>query len=127
MSEIVLATINARYAHTAFGLRCLAANLGRWRDHAEILEFTLDDRPADIAEAILARKPRLVGIGVYVWNAEASRELVAILRQVAPELTIVLGGPEVSHEIEDQEIARLAHHVIRGEGESAPGALDRAA
>lgn len=117
MPRIVLATINARYAHTAFGLRYLAANLGDLTDDADILEFTLDQRPADIAEQILARDPVIVGIGVYIWNAEASRELVSILASVAPHVTVIVGGPEVSHEEDRQAITAVADHVVQGEGE----------
>ena len=62
MSDVVLATINAKYIHASFGLRCLAANLP---DHSvEILEFTLDRRPADIAETILSAQPKIVGLSL---------------------------------------------------------------
>ena len=37
--EIVLSTLNARYMHTAFGLRYLYANLGELQDRTEIIEF----------------------------------------------------------------------------------------
>jgi len=117
--DIVLTTLNARYAHTAFGLRYLLANLGPLAARARLLEFDIRQRPLDIAERILAEGPRLVGLGVYVWNAELSRQLAATLKRLRPELIIVLGGPEVSHEQEQQEICRLADHVIAGEGETA--------
>jgi hypothetical protein len=118
-SEIVLATINAKWIHTAFGLRCLHANLGELGSRAEILEFTLESRPVDIAEAILSRAPKVVGLGVYVWNVAQSTELISILRAAAPDLLIVLGGPEVSYEAELQPICGLADAVVRGEGELA--------
>ena len=54
MSEILLTTLNARYAHAAFGLRYLMANLGTLRDRAELLEFDINQRPIDMLEAILA-------------------------------------------------------------------------
>ena len=40
------------------------------------------------------------------------QELVRILKKLRPDLIIVLGGPEVSHETDLQEICRLADHVI---------------
>ena len=119
MPEIVLASLNAAYIHSAFGLRCLAANLGRLSEQAEILEFAGKRRAVDMAEEILRRQPSILGLGVYVWNAAASLELVSILRRVAPRLQIVLGGPEVSHELEAQPIVELADFVVTGEGEIA--------
>jgi hypothetical protein len=123
MPDIVLCTHNARWIHAAFGLRCLRSNLGALREQSVLHEFTLETRAADAAERILAERPRIVGIGVYVWNAQVSRELVAVLKRVAPAVAVVVGGPEVSHECEQQEICALADHVVRGEGDLAFAAL----
>jgi radical SAM superfamily enzyme YgiQ (UPF0313 family) len=117
MAAIVLATLNAKWIHSAFGLRYLRANLGDLRDASEILEFEVAQRPVDVAERILRATPRVLGLGVYVWNATQSLQLVRILKRVQPDLRIVLGGPEVSHETEAQPICALADHVVRGEGE----------
>src|SRR5512142_1392466 len=125
MSEIVLATLNAKYLHASLGLRCLLANLGELRGRARLMEFTLDQRPADIAERLLAERPRVIGLGVYIWNAEESLRLVAALKAVAPEVIIVLGGPEVSHEQGEQPIVALADYVIAGQGDLAFPALAR--
>ncbi len=119
MPEIVLATLNARYIHSAFGLRYLLANLGELQGRARIMEFDINQRPLDIAAQIVAEQPRILGLGVYIWNAVATTELVALLRRIRPELTIVLGGPEVSYETEGQEIVRLADYVITGEADLA--------
>jgi hypothetical protein len=119
MPEIVLATFNARYEHCSFGLRCLLANLGDLAPRAQMLEFNTDLRTAEAAEAVLALEPRILGLGVYVWNALESARLAAELKRLRPELIIVLGGPEVSHEIPEQQICRDADYIIRGEGETA--------
>ncbi len=123
MPEIVLATLNARYIHAAFGLRYLLANLGPLRERTMLLEFDLQPRPLEIVEAILKQQPRIVGLGVYVWNAAPTREVVALLKRARPEVTVVLGGPEVSYETDAQEIARLADYVITGEAELAFASL----
>ena len=119
MSTIILATLNAKFIHTAFGLRYLLANMGPLRDRTQLLEFTILDRPLDVAEAILARAPTIVGLGVYIWNIEETKALVELLRRLAPKLTVVVGGPEVSYEIEDQAWLAQVDYVIRGEGDEA--------
>ena len=81
------------------------------------------ERACDIAEKILADKPKIVGIGVYIWNAKESLELVRILKSVRPELVVVLGGPEVSYEVDEQEIIQLADYLVIGEGDLAFAAL----
>ncbi len=117
MPDIVLATVNAKYIHSAFGLRYLLANLGPLRDRARLMEFDLHQRAVDIMVAVLEQNPRIVGLGVYVWNATVSAELVRLLKRVRPELFIVLGGPEVSYETLDQPICRAADYVVTGEAD----------
>jgi radical SAM superfamily enzyme YgiQ (UPF0313 family) len=117
MATIVLATLNAKYIHASFGLRYLLANLGPLRAETSLLEFDLQQRAVDVAEAILAREPRIVGLGVYIWNVMETTQVVAILKRIRPELIVILGGPEVSYEVEQQEIVRVADYVITGEAD----------
>jgi radical SAM superfamily enzyme YgiQ (UPF0313 family) len=117
MPDIVLATLNAKYIHASFGLRYLMANLGGLRDRACMAEFVINQQPLEIVEAILAREPRIVGFGVYIWNVEQTTEVVALLKRIRPELIVILGGPEVSYETEGQAIVALADYVITGEAD----------
>jgi radical SAM superfamily enzyme YgiQ (UPF0313 family) len=117
MADIVLSAINAKYIHAAFGLRYLLANLGRLRDRAALLEFDINQRPVDILERILAHHPKIIGLGVYIWNARVVTDLVTLLKRVRPDVTVILGGPEVSYETEVQAVCRTADHVICGEAD----------
>lgn len=123
MADIVLATLNARYSHAALGLRYLHANLGALQARAEIVEFVIGARLEAMAESILARHPVLLGLGVYIWNVDETTRLVAMLRQLSPELRIVVGGPEVSHEVGEQTLCQMADHVITGAAEGEFAAL----
>jgi radical SAM superfamily enzyme YgiQ (UPF0313 family) len=117
MPDIVLTTLNAKYIHAAFGLRYLMANLGTLQSSAGIVEFDINQRPLDIAEVLLARAPKIIGFGVYIWNVAPTTEVVAAIKRVRPDILVILGGPEVSYEVEDQPIVRLADHVITGEAD----------
>jgi radical SAM superfamily enzyme YgiQ (UPF0313 family) len=119
MPDIVLATLNAKYPHASFGLRYLMANLGDLRHRAQLFEFDISQRPLDIAEALLAGDPKIVGLGVYIWNTDQTTQVVSTLKRLRPDLTVVVGGPEVSYEIDDQPICRLADYVVTGEADVA--------
>src|SRR5439155_9375166 len=95
MADIVLTTLNAKYIHSAFGLRYLLANLGELKSRACITEFDINQRPIDIAEALLARNSKVIGLGVYIWNLTQTTEVVAMIKRVRPEIALILGGPEV--------------------------------
>src|ERR1041385_4333131 len=117
MVEIVLTTLNAKYIHAAFGLRYLLANMGDLRPRAQLVEFDINQRPLDIAEVLLALNPRIIGFGVYIWNVAESTEVIAAIKRVRPDIQIILGGPEVSYETEEQQIVTLADYVIKGEAD----------
>lgn len=122
---ILLCTLNARYAHASLGLRYLLANMGELGLQTRIIEYIINLRPMDVAEKLLVERPLIIGFGVYIWNVEETRQVIAILKQVVPEIIIILGGPEVSHETDSQAIVKLADHVITGQGDLAFPALCR--
>jgi radical SAM superfamily enzyme YgiQ (UPF0313 family) len=119
VADILLTTLNAKYAHAAFGLRYLLANLGPLRERASLAEFDVSQRSVDILEKILALDPKVIGVGVYIWNVAPATQLVADLKRLRPDVLVVLGGPEVSYETEQQEIVRLADYVVTGEADVA--------
>lgn len=115
---ILLATLNARFAHASLGLRYLIANMGELQAETRLHEFVIGAKTTEVVERILAYQPRIVGLGVYIWNVEESTKVVAMLKRVAPGIVVVLGGPEVSYETQEQPIAQLADYVVTGWGEA---------
>jgi radical SAM superfamily enzyme YgiQ (UPF0313 family) len=119
MTDIVLVTINARFIHTAFGLRYLHANMGPLQDRSIIREFENGQSAKEIAEALLLLQPTIVGFGVYIWNTVRTREVISIIKRVRPEVVVVLGGPEVSYEYDTQPVVQLSDYLITGEADQA--------
>jgi radical SAM superfamily enzyme YgiQ (UPF0313 family) len=129
--RIVLATLNAKFIHASLGLRCLLANMdlhggAGLRAQTVLREFVIQQRPTQIAEELLALNPEVIGLGVYIWNVVETTQLVRLLKTLRPDIRLVLGGPEVSHETGEQEICRLADHVITGWGDVSFPKLCRA-
>jgi radical SAM superfamily enzyme YgiQ (UPF0313 family) len=114
---ILLSTLNARYAHASLGLRYLLANMGALQEQTRLQEFVIGAKTTEIVERLLAHQPRIIGFGVYIWNVEETTRVVAMLKRVAPEVTIVLGGPEVSFEPGEQAIVQLADYLVTGWGD----------
>ena len=116
-ASIILTTLNARYSHAALGLRYLLANMGPLADATVLREFTINDAPAAITEALLAASPRIIGFGIYIWNLRETTRVVQLIKAVAPQTKIVLGGPEISYEHDREPISRLADVVLTGEAD----------
>ena len=118
MKNIILTTLNSRYTHSSIGLRYIYANMHSLQSDTDILEFSINDAIQTIAEDILIHEPKIVGIGVYIWNVLEVSELIHIIKKVSPQTTIVLGGPEVTYtpfrvNLDD------ADFIIQGEGDLA--------
>ncbi|MDT8993068.1 DUF4080 domain-containing protein [Curvibacter sp. APW13] len=133
--RIVLATLNARYIHASLGLRCLLANMARYggddlRAGSCLREYTInrpvEETAQDLLQAVDGVERAILGLGVYIWNVAQTTELVRALKTARPDLVIVLGGPEVSHELDTQPVVAWADHVITGWGDVSFPKLCRA-
>jgi hypothetical protein len=125
-ARIVLSTLNAKYIHASLGLRYLQANMGQHgsaalQDCTVLREFTIHRPAQEVVDALLQTvgdaSMAIVGFGVYIWNVTQTTAVVHLLKAQAPQVKIVLGGPEVSHEWESQEIVALADYLITGWGD----------
>ncbi len=115
--QILLTTLNARYMHTAFGLRYLYANLGDLQSQAEIIEFTIQEPPINIAEQLLSRQPKIICFSAYIWNIAEISDTIALIREISPDVKLVIGGPEVSHQPDVPAVCTSVDYVISGPGE----------
>lgn len=114
----LLTTLHSKYIHASLALPCLAAVCGSDCGEVRICEFTVHEPKEQILAALLAPQPDVIAFSVYIWNRQATLELIDALAVVRPQLRIVVGGPELSWESE----ALLKDHpgisaLIRGEGE----------
>ena len=67
------------------------------RINIDILPRSLADRAGDalLVDAIVARRPRVLGLSLYTWNSERSLEIARRAKAQLPGLIVVGGGPEV--------------------------------
>ena len=125
----VLSTLNARYVHAATAPFCLLSGLRTYLSptvSAEVIEGTINEPPAAVADRILAASPTLVSLSVYIWNREATAALISLLRAASPSLYILAGGPEAEHDAEAFLRECPADAVLCGEGERAVAEVYRA-
>ena len=75
---------------------------------------------SDVLHHILEVNPKVLGIGVYVWNVEAAKEMITGLRALGYSGKIVLGGPEISYGDDGlKEEFSEADYFVKGDGEKA--------
>ncbi|GAB2717891.1 B12-binding domain-containing radical SAM protein [Paenibacillus thermoaerophilus] len=115
--KVIVSTLNAKYIHTSLALRYLKAySEGEFDIH--IAEYTIKDPPMNIVSDLFAKQPDVVGFSCYIWNIEETIKVISMLRKIRPDLTIVLGGPEVSYDTAYwMERLPEVDFIVMGEGE----------
>lgn len=113
--KVVLVGINAKFVHTNLALDYLS-NACPYPVTA--LEFTINESERDILAEIAEQKADLIGFSCYIWNWDLIIRLTENLRKIQPEVSILLGGPEVSYDSEKLlEQYHWLDFIIRGPGE----------
>lgn len=115
--KVILSTLNAKYIHTSLAIRCLKAYSDKDFE-IELAEYTIKDPVMNIVSDLFQRKPDVIGFSCYIWNIEETIKVIEIVKKVMPEVTVILGGPEVSYDT-GYWMERLRHvdFIIMGEGE----------
>lgn len=85
-----------------------------------IIDLSHGRRPfATLRRKLHEMRPDVVGFGCYSNQASAVRELAQLVRQVAPDATIMVGGVHASIAPQDLNRPALFDYVVRGEGSIA--------
>ena len=58
-------------------------------------------------------------LSVYIWNVDHIQKLCHLLKERKPELKIIIGGPEVTYEIDHFLDEFEIDYIMAGEGEVA--------
>lgn len=119
--KVLLVALNSKYIHTPLALWYMKSTLDSCKGvTAEIIDRSINEDIDMIISDILSRSPQIVCFSIYIWNVEHVRKMIKIIKTIYPDIKIVLGGPEVSYDIDEDDIlAVYSDYIIKGEGESA--------
>ncbi|MEJ6950720.1 B12-binding domain-containing radical SAM protein [Natronospora cellulosivora (SeqCode)] len=119
--KVLLTTLNAKYIHSSLALRYLEKFCKKYREtdyQIELKEFSINEHLDQIMAEIYRAQPDVIAFSTYIWNRDDIFELADKLKKVQPEITIVMGGPEVSFEaFETMQKYQYIDFIIKGEGE----------
>ncbi|SHI61848.1 Radical SAM superfamily enzyme YgiQ, UPF0313 family [Lutispora thermophila DSM 19022] len=116
--KISLIAINSKFIHSNLAVRYLKSYLHKKGIKADILEFSINDSFDNIIRKIYQTNSNILAFSCYIWNRELIMKLGASLKKIMPHSKIVLGGPEVSYDIEyTMKENPWINFIIFGEGE----------
>lgn len=120
--QILLATQHANARFTPLALLYLKASLvaSGVAEAADvtIAEFGSGASGEEIAQAVIAARPDVLGLSCYVWNIGILQDVSRRVRAALPDVKLVLGGPEVGP-VADAVLSRSPQvdAIVRSEGE----------
>ncbi len=89
--------------------------MGTLQSDSLIHEFVIKRPIPEVVSALLIHHPKIILISVYIWNVEATLQLLRALRETAPDIKLVVGGPEVSYPPLYPGIAEAVDNVVTSE------------
>lgn len=116
--KTLITTLNSKYIHKSLSLRLLYVATKDYHD-VDFVEYTIKEDLDKIAADIITKKVQIIAFSVYIWNVKLIKELCIKLKKQDQNLIIILGGPEVSYEIDYFLDNYEIDYLISGEGEIA--------
>jgi radical SAM superfamily enzyme YgiQ (UPF0313 family) len=121
-APVVLVSLNAKFIHSNLAIDYLRAycEAREIPTAIQVFEFHINQPVDYIVGEILSMDMDIIGFSCYIWNIAATLHVISRLKLARPEVTIIVGGPEVSYETEQ---LLLDHpeidYCITGEGEQS--------
>lgn len=116
--KVVASTLNAKFIHMCLSIRYLKAYAQPEFD-IELAEYTINDPEMNIVSDLHEKKPDVLGFSCYIWNIEETIKVIKMMKKISPDLTVVLGGPEVTYDTAMwMEKVPEVDYIVIGEGEA---------
>ncbi|WP_372996745.1 B12-binding domain-containing radical SAM protein [Lutispora sp.] len=113
-----LIALNSKFIHSNLAVRYIRSYLNKKGIDANILEFSINDSFDKIIKHIYLSNSKVLAFSCYIWNREFIMKLGPSLKKIMPDSIIVLGGPEVSYDVESTMKGNpWIDYIIFGEGE----------
>lgn len=104
-----------------FYLRAYCLNNSRIRDAYDICVdyYSINDGSDFISKKLIEQGPDILGLSCYNSDYDASVEVARLVKNASPDMTIVLGGPNMSDPENEMRKLPFADVIIPFEGELA--------
>lgn len=118
--KVLLSVLNAKYIHSSLALRYLRSYARKEGLDYDLAEYTINMPIYDILRSITEKNIDVIGMCCYIWNMDMTLHLIRLLKLVAPQVIVVLGGPEVTYSADEilQEHPYV-DFIMQGEGEAS--------
>ena len=116
---IKLIGLNGRYTHSTLSLFYLRQALVHHGFQDIVLEqYTINDNYFETLARIAHGEPAVICLSVYIWNSNLAGRLLQDLPAILPRCQLIIGGPEASSLLKQQQPEAVT--LVQGEVEGLP-------
>ena len=117
--KILLTTLNSKFIHTNLAIRYLNQMVKDIEGiNVEMREYTINNELDFILKDIYSNNYDVILFSTYIWNINDIVKICNNLKKVNKDITIALGGPEVTYDsIDAMKKYDFVDYILYGEGE----------
>ncbi|MCR5702357.1 MAG: B12-binding domain-containing radical SAM protein [Lachnospiraceae bacterium] len=121
--KVLLAALNAKYVHSNLAVYDIEAYIRKEMSYEKdieivVKEYTINHNLERIRMSLYEENADFIAFSCYIWNIAEVLVISKEIKKVMPQLSIWLGGPEVSYDSEKLlEEHEYIDGIICGEGE----------
>ena len=119
--KVTISTLNSKYIHSSLAPWCLFTACRAYCEiphDIKVIEGTVNEKADTLLKKITDEKPDAVTFSIYIWNKAKTLALCEEIKKAMPEITTILGGPEVAYNQKAiLEEYSFVDYVLSSEGE----------
>ena len=125
--RLTLTGLASQYIHMPLAPFCLkkAVDDAGLDINTTICDLNINDTQEDLLHRIMATKPDVLGLSLYIWNRLCATQLIRRVKALKPEIIVIVGGPEATFSVEETFREMPIDYLLRGAGEESLPALLR--
>lgn len=94
----LITTLNSKFTHSALSIRYLKKFVEKIGYEIDMAEYTINHRIEYIVSEIYKGRYDVITFSCYIWNYNETIKVCRSLKKLLPNVTLILGGPEVTYD-----------------------------
>lgn len=119
--KVTLTAIASQYIHMPLAPFCLkkAVEERMPQTRVTICDLNVNETPEALLRRLMATDPDVLGFSLYIWNRAMTARLIRMVKALRPDITVAVGGPEATWDVNGVFAQMPCDMILRGPGEAS--------
>ena len=119
--KVTLTAIASQYIHMPLAPFCLkkAVEERMPQTRVTICDLNVNETPEALLRRLMVTDPDVLGFSLYIWNRAMTARLIRMVKALRPDITVAVGGPEATWDVDGVFAQVPCDVVLRGPGEAS--------